>query len=271
MRKIAVVPALLTLGNLLCGFAALVYLLDSRLSDGLPDMERITRAAWLVLFGMIFDAVDGLAARASRTTTSFGSQLDSMADLLTYGVVPAALVRMLAHPFYEQTDYLTREKVLWWMTALYCVSVALRLSRFNVEQRSSSREETFTGLPSPGAAGMIAATTLLTTGPLQDDPELQRTIFVLLPFAGLVLSFLMIFTIPYVHVTKRFLRGRQPFGRVVLLAFGIVLILKLPEVLLFLGFTGYVCSGPLGMLLRRGGAPAAAASDSETLVTEERL
>ena len=109
LKSMSLFPTLLTLGNLICGFAAIHFALRAMydLGAGIPDdaIQTFSRAAWermlpsyltigagLIMLGMVFDCFDGLVARATRSTTNFGGQLDSLADVVTFGVAPATLM-----------------------------------------------------------------------------------------------------------------------------------------------------------------------------------
>ena len=109
LKSLAITPTLMTLGNLICGFAAIHFALRAMydLGAGVPEapitslpqslMERslpsfLRLGAWMVIAGMVFDLLDGLIARATRSTTNFGGQLDSLADVVTFGVAPATLM-----------------------------------------------------------------------------------------------------------------------------------------------------------------------------------
>ena len=150
---------MLTLGNLVCGFFAIVV--ASRIEavkdvNLLTDLTKIDptdamKSGWLIFLAMVFDALDGYVARLSRTASDFGAQLDSLCDLVTFGVAPAfLLVKMCPH-----FAFFHREAV-WVIAASFAACAALRLARFNVETSDDDEHLHFSGLPSPAAAAAIA-------------------------------------------------------------------------------------------------------------------
>ena len=173
-----VFPNLITVGNGMCGFAALVNLLkvDVVAGDGLPALEGdhyIVVAAWLVLLGMVFDVFDGRVARLTGKTSDLGAQLDSLCDLVTFGLVPAVIVvRMnMIYPTVWQNW-------VWFFCLLYFMGGLLRLARFNVEhEHDESSHLCFKGLPSPAAAGCIATLVIfyyyVKTFDVEKSKELQ--------------------------------------------------------------------------------------------------
>ena len=150
---------MLTLGNLVCGFFAIVVasrivaVKDDRLADR-PHHDRPHRrdvSGWLIFLAMVFDALDGYVARLSRTASDFGAQLDSLCDLVTFGVAPAFLLVKICPHF-----ALFHHQAVWVIAASYAACAALRLARFNVETGDEDEHLHFSGLPSPAAAAAIA-------------------------------------------------------------------------------------------------------------------
>ncbi|MDQ7779051.1 MAG: CDP-alcohol phosphatidyltransferase family protein, partial [Planctomycetota bacterium] len=82
VSRVAILPALITLGNTICGFASIAFAAD----------EKFEKAAWMVLLAMVFDALDGKVARMTRSMSAFGGQLDSLSDAISFGLAPAILV-----------------------------------------------------------------------------------------------------------------------------------------------------------------------------------
>jgi CDP-diacylglycerol--serine O-phosphatidyltransferase len=254
VKKIAILPTLLTLGNGVCGFAAII--MASRItkidpSAGLGnDHYYLSVAGCLVLVAMVFDALDGYVARLSRTASKFGTELDSLCDAISFGVAPAFLLWQLGR-IYESRPLLG--KAVIGIAALYMVCTILRLARYNIESTSDpNSQKRFRGLPSPGAAGCVGSLAILygelPGRLLQFQKELggdwlgvDLTVFrlALIIWAllgGLVISLLMVSRVPYPHVTKQVLRGKRHFShlvQVILFAFIIVLLRDLALVLLF--------------------------------------
>jgi len=161
IRTISVFPTLLTLGNLVCGFFAIVV--AARVEKPVappPDVENarilldawnVMISGWLIFLAMVFDALDGYVARLARTSSDFGAQLDSLCDLVTFGVAPGFLLVKMCPRF----AYFHSEAV-WVIAAAFAACAALRLARFNVETGDEDEHAHFTGLPSPAAAAAIA-------------------------------------------------------------------------------------------------------------------
>jgi CDP-diacylglycerol---serine O-phosphatidyltransferase len=239
VRRIAIVPTLLTLGNGVCGFLAI-----NQAAEGGED--RLVIASQLILLAMIFDALDGAVARLARVAGNFGAQLDSLCDLVTFGVAPAFVavrVEMASGRFLPP-------QILLILAGFYFACTAVRLARFNVETSpEESAHQTFAGLPSPAAAGVIA--TMVWTWGQPADSALGRGIQNLqhgIPFLLLLLGVLMISRVRYEHMINRFLRGTHPFVRLVEVLLAIVCLAALRQYALGIGFAVYMLSGPLMFL-----------------------
>ena len=159
---ISVLPTLLTLGNLVCGFAAIHYASKPIGPTAVFGWSTLTIAGALVFLGMVFDGIDGLAARLTRSASEFGAQLDSMADMVTFGVAPAYMMLRLVGYYYGGPENYTGVlgpdadsvygKVIWGIAAFYLCCTALRLARFNVETVSHAGRTTATSVGSPPPA-----------------------------------------------------------------------------------------------------------------------
>src|ERR1043165_8504167 len=145
-RTLFVLPNLITLASIFCGFNAIrVVSLDN------PSSEDFYRAAILLMFAMLFDLMDGRVARMTRTQSAFGLQLDSLADIVSFGVAPALLVyKWVLH----------REPIPGILTAfMFVACAAIRLARFNVLSSSTSSRSKpgkyIIGLPTPPSSGIL--------------------------------------------------------------------------------------------------------------------
>jgi len=239
MKRIAVIPTLLTLGNAVCGFAAIAVASKIGQPETVDQTDYyFALSGWLIIGAMVFDALDGYVARLSKTASSFGMQLDSLCDAISFGAAPAFLVLRMgpgwAVPRMHQAVAI--------VATLYMVCAILRLARFNVESAiDSGNSKRFRGLPSPGAAGCLASLAILRSGETTRwpafDPEVVRTaLAVWAPLGALIVALLMVSRVPYPHITKQILRGRRPFRhlvQVVVVFFIIFLIRDLALVLLF--------------------------------------
>ena len=195
-------------------------------------------AAYLIFAAMVFDALDGRLARFTRHTTDFGGQLDSLADVVSFGAAPAFIALQLFRV--EVLDVnpgipIALSRLNWAIGALYFSCAALRLARFNVSNEHGEQHHfSFLGLPSPGAAGAVCAWIIM-----QQDLRLAGTVagggydaarhlanacIYVLPLVVLGTGLLMVSNTRYPHLVNRFLRGKRSLAR---LLFVVVLLLAL--------------------------------------------
>jgi CDP-diacylglycerol---serine O-phosphatidyltransferase len=211
MPGLAMLPTALTLGNAIAGIAALIELTKAyaAVTTGNP-VEVYTRlgyAALLIGAGMLCDALDGKVARMTATTGRFGAELDSLCDAITFGVVPALMIRVAGEFFFVSLDFDT--KILWGVSGLYACCAILRLARYNVETDDDDEHGSFRGLPSPAAAASIACFVLALTWVHETFawfaeepwPWILRVAF---PALCAFIGFMMVTRIRYVHVFNRF-------------------------------------------------------------------
>jgi CDP-diacylglycerol---serine O-phosphatidyltransferase len=232
LRKgVYILPNLFTTGCLFAGFYGIVSTMNG----------NYFIAAWFILVASIFDALDGKVARLTGTTSKFGVEYDSLADLVAFGVAPGLLMYAWAlKPF---------GKLGWLAAFLYVVCGALRLARFNV-QVTTVESKRFVGLPIPAAASMVA-TCVLFLHHIGGPGTVRKVSILLLIY---VLAFLMVSNFRYYSFKDPELLKRQPFGILVLAIFIIIVIVAQPYIMLFLLFLLYILSGPAGYLwhLSRG-------------------
>jgi CDP-diacylglycerol--serine O-phosphatidyltransferase len=236
VRRIAIVPTLLTLSNGICGFVAITQI-------GEGGTENLVTAAQLILLAMVFDSLDGAVARLARVAGNFGAQLDSLCDLVSFGAAPAYMaMRVGIGP-----DAYLPPQILVILAGFYFACAAVRLARFNVETTpEESSHQHFAGLPSPAAAGVLA--TLIWVWGQPAETVLGRLVQQAshgIPFLLLVLGVLMISRVRYEHMVSRFLRGTHPFVRLVEVLLAIVCLAALRQYALGLGFAVYMISGPI--------------------------
>jgi len=245
LRKgVYILPNLFTTGSLFSGFYSIVSSMN----------HRFEIAAWFILVAAIFDGLDGKIARLTGTTSAFGVEYDSLADLVAFGVAPGVLMYAWALSGFG--------KLGWLAAFLYVVCGALRLARFNV-QVSTVESKRFVGLPIPSAAWMVSSCVLLFVDLGGSSTAKQVAIVVLI----YVLAFLMVSNISFYSFKDPELVKRQPFGFLVLAIFLIIIIVAQPEKMLFALAFSYMLSGPIGFLLRllrrRKPQPPAPPADSE--------
>jgi CDP-diacylglycerol--serine O-phosphatidyltransferase len=237
MRTVYILPSLFTSGNLFCGVLAIALTFEGEYGF----------AAAVILAGLVFDFCDGVIARLQRTTSRFGMEYDSLADLVTFGVAPMVIIYRL-HVVEVGGSLRTGLGVAF----LFIACTALRLARYNV-QVCESKKGHYSGLPSPGAAGVLASAVIAMHrysewGKGEAIQVMQTHLLVLLT---LPLAFLMVSTMRYpalVHILRP--RGKRPFIHLVsvLLAMGAMMFFI--EVALFLCFAVYTAYGPVRVCYR---------------------
>ena len=202
MRLLKFIPNGLTLCNSLCGYAAILITLQAYKNVG-DNQAMATIFAWsagMILFAMVFDMFDGFTARLLHTSSIHGIQMDSLADMTTFGVAPATLVAVMAHNMrhIERTGEFIP---ICMLCGIYLGCAALRLATYNVhamyEKKSS---DVFTGLPSPGAAAALC--TIILFAATEKGSNTLREYFRYLPTYAMVLGFLMVSQVPYPHFGK---------------------------------------------------------------------
>jgi CDP-diacylglycerol--serine O-phosphatidyltransferase len=190
---------------------------------------------------MVLDMLDGKVARLTRTTTQFGVEFDSIADVVSFGVAPGILLYSWAlQPL---------GRVGAGAAFLYVICGALRLARFNVLAGVTDRRY-FIGLPIPGAAGVVAATILFF-----GEPDFGRAGLFALASATYVIAFLMISNIRYYSFKDLNFAKRRPFSVLLVVALGILIVFAHPETSVFIVFSAYAVSGPVRWLLLRQREP----------------
>ncbi len=278
IRRGVFLPNLITMGNGVCGFAALIKILKIQVVAGptgaleFDHPKLFATAAWLILLGMLFDVFDGKLARLSGRTSDLGAQLDSLCDLTTFGLAPAALVIRLSMVYNPLWGYFA-----WFFSLAYFLGALLRLARFNAEnEHDDSAHLCFKGLPSPAAAGCVASLVIFYQYIIDFNDrkliwltqfmsqEAIQAAFSWIPYAlpplALFLGYTMVSSrLKYVHVASRIFR-RQSFEFLVSLIFGALLACLFREIALVVVFIGYLVYTPLSALVRKivrrgGGTP----------------
>lgn len=250
----SVLPTLLTLGNLLSGCVA-IFLASRPTNVALPwGWTALTFAAACIFLGMVFDGLDGRIARMTGSTSDLGEQLDSMADMVTFGVAPAFLAIQLVGvgtPFLSEKDssddFLSRVALI--IAGIFVACAALRLARFNIEvnQPAEADHSSFKGLPSPGAAGTVASVILLHQHFLaQPVPSGLATILTEIGMVLLMLlvAFAMVSRLRYIHFLNRYFHNNAGFGKVVRIVVILMLLMVYPQAVIATTFVGYALSAP---------------------------
>ncbi|MAL16353.1 MAG: CDP-diacylglycerol--serine O-phosphatidyltransferase [Balneola sp.] len=224
-RKIAV-PSFFTLMNLFSGFLAIISI-----SDG-----EFVRAAWLIALAGLFDVFDGLMARLADATSDFGIELDSISDMVSFGVAPGFL--MYTWSLHE----LGFVGII--VSALPPLCGAVRLARFNVNARLQPTKDFFIGLPIPAQAIILGAFFLTFRDSLEIFSFLENGVNSALIPIIVVISFLMVSTLPFDKI-PRFDRKtiRQNRGKFILFFVYLILILAFQEYGLMAVFTIFMLKG----------------------------
>jgi CDP-diacylglycerol---serine O-phosphatidyltransferase len=255
IRTVSIFPTLLTLGNLVCGFFAIVVAARVEKPDLIDlnvwkfeDTTNVMISGWLIFLAMVFDGLDGYVARLSRTASDFGAQLDSLCDVVTFGVAPGFLLVKMCPKF----TYLHSQAV-WVIAASFAACAALRLARFNVETSDDDEHLSFNGLPSPSAAGAIAGFAIMfytlrdAANPVLFAREIDAVLQYILPFYGVMLALLMVSRVPYPHVVNQVFRGQRSFGHLVGVIFAFVAIMVIRNYSIPIIFCVFVFYGPVRM------------------------
>ena len=247
--KIYFLPNLLTAGNLFCGFVALTFIVEAKLT---PDMVTgavnwmpIKKALAAILLACIFDLFDGRVARMGGHESPFGREFDSLADLISFGVAPAFLVHrvVLHHALPEEYTELG-----WFIASIYLICGAFRLARFNCLSAMNlpGAGKDFLGFPIPSAAGLVASLTLFIIKLNEKEKDLGNWGY-LLPVVLVFLSAMMVSEVRYPSFKSLVLRSSTTFLKVVIAALFVGCLLILREKILYyvlpLFFTGYLVYG----------------------------
>jgi CDP-diacylglycerol--serine O-phosphatidyltransferase len=270
-----ILPSLFTIGNLAAGFYAILQALQGTvqvqkglLQDGSIHFDY---AAIAIGFAVLFDGLDGTIARLTNTTSDFGRELDSLADVVTFGVAPAVLAWMWGfHNLPMDLDHDLRLRIVQFGAALcflFLAAGASRLARFNIQVNPQPSNpgrpgrKYFVGMPIPGGAGCIAATVHFATG----YPITIWWLSVIWLSFVLVLAFLMVSTWRFWSAKSIDFGSRHPFRLVILLGAAVALIWFFSRYVLFFLALFYLLSGVFARLsfaVRRNPPPATPAETS---------
>ena len=283
IRSVYFLPSMATLGNAVCGFGAMyvaaMAAVEYTSAGEHPFVFRdpwtnfwarngFVAAAYLIFLSMVFDALDGRLARFTRHTTDFGGQLDSLADVMSFGAAPAFIALQLFKteiPRISPNLPLELSRLIWAVGALYFSCAAVRLARFNVSNKHGEQHHfSFLGLPSPGAGGAVAAWILMQqdlrrnalhagldtrAGTVFDT--LANICLIILPFLVLATGLLMVSNFRYPHVVNRWLRGRRSIARLIVILALLLLLIVWHEYTLAIGIMIYSLWGVTSYLYLR--------------------
>jgi len=247
-----------------CGFIAIVF--ASRgpaISWNLFFMRRavatsFTVAGFMVFLAMVADVLDGRVARLTRTTSSFGGQLDSLSDAISFGVAPAFIMIKLAELHLQNlrlapsffTVFLGRGIIF--AAIIYAMCAVVRLARFNVEnEEDESAHMSFSGLPSPAAAGVVVSLVVFHqqllprfAGSAAESFRIFEIITACaLPVITLLTGILMVTRIRYPHAANRLLRSKKTLASLLLIFASAILIVWNIQLAMVVGFCGFALVG----------------------------
>jgi CDP-diacylglycerol--serine O-phosphatidyltransferase len=257
-KGIIILPSLFTCGNLSFGLLSIFSSCEG----------AFRRAAWFLICSLACDIIDGRIARLTNTTSLFGMQLDSLSDLVSFGIAPAVMMYMLV------LNTMSKSGIA--IAILFALCSALRLARFNVLAEKGDLKKHFVGLPTPASAGVIISFVLCyeLIGPaeyplsIKSIPVLMTLMpafFKAMPIVMIALSFLMVSNIPYnsfknIKLTR--VRTIQLFTFFLVL---VILIVVYPQNIIFIIFSVYAASGLVfyipRVLIKRKQARGAALPD----------
>ena len=226
-RGMFLLPSVLTVANLFCGYACLIYTLRGEFGTAAP----------FIGIALVLDTLDGRIARLMKATSAFGVEFDSLADIVSFGVAPAVLVCAWGLTPFGQLG--------WAAGFLYLVAAGTRLARFNI-QRGTVDKRYFVGMPSPAAACVLAATVFAFPSPSVGAIEAFPIFLVIL-----VPAFLMITTLRFRSFKEVNLGHRRSYVPLIAIA-GVIAVINAhpPFVLAGMAYI-YLASGPVEELLSR--------------------
>lgn len=218
MKKIYILPSLLTTGNLFCGVYALIMAVNG----------RFVFSSQLIIISIFFDFLDGQVARMKKASTKFGFEYDSLSDIVSFGITPAMIL--------YQSYLREAGRIGVGLVFIYVVCAALRLARYN-SSSTNEKKMYFSGLPTPAAAGFIA------TGIIFSSAHSFVIWSFIIPLVMLMLSFLMVSTFKYPSAGVLNLGREKPFLNLVMVILCFTMILFQVELFLFLCALIYVSLG----------------------------
>ncbi|MGA7624019.1 MAG: CDP-diacylglycerol--serine O-phosphatidyltransferase [Candidatus Acidiferrales bacterium] len=242
-RGVYLLPSAFTVANMLCGYYAVLATLDGKISD-------FDNAAVAIGLAWAFDSLDGRIARAMKMESEFGKEFDSLADIVSFGIAPAFLayawgIRAMAAANAPEALHLTQ--LGWLIGFIFLACCAWRLARFNIQGMApGAGNRYFAGMPTPAAAGMIAATVHFAHGHPLEDVRISVLWLALVVLLGVFMSS----TIRYFSFKDIPLTRRQPSLAVVLLALLVGAVVYFSHQTLLAIAAVYTAHGPVMQLVR---------------------
>jgi CDP-diacylglycerol--serine O-phosphatidyltransferase len=221
-------PSMFTMANMFCGYACIVHAMRGEFATAAP----------FIGVAMVLDMLDGRIARMTNSTSAFGVELDSLADMISFGIAPAVL------SFSWGLQPLGR--IGWAASFLFVAAAAVRLARFNVQTGAGHDKRYFVGMPSPSAAAVPAATVFAYPVGFQTYPEA-------LPVLAMVIvpALLMVTTVRFRSFKTFDLERRRRYPVLLLVALGLALLAAWPEIVLVVLAYTYLASAFIGLAWSR--------------------
>jgi CDP-diacylglycerol---serine O-phosphatidyltransferase len=226
-RGVYLLPSMFTMANMFCGYACIVFAMRGEFATAAP----------FIGFAIVLDMLDGRVARMTGTTSAFGIEFDSLADVVSFGVAPAILV------FAWGLQPLGR--IGWAAGFLFVAAAAVRLARFNIQSGSQDKRY-FVGLPSPAAAAVPAATVFASPSGFATDHEAVAVLLIVI-----VPALLMVSTVRFRSFKTLNLQSRRSYPVLLLVALGLAIVAVQPALLLVALAYGYLASGLIGFAWSR--------------------
>lgn len=216
MRKIYVVPNIVTTANMFCGFYSMTAAMRG----------DYVNASWAIILAAVFDLLDGRIARLAKATSPFGVQYDSLSDLISFGMAPAMLFYQWVFVAYDRLGLLA--------AFFFLACAALRLARFNINTDKVEKQY-FQGIPSPAAAGLVATFVIFRHATGYPQTHLPWVVGITFGAATLMVS-----TLKFPSFKGFNWRSRASFGVLMVGILTLTLVAIRPDVTLFLGLMTYI-------------------------------
>lgn len=227
-RGVYLLPSMFTVANLFCGYGCIVY----------ATQQDFDTAAILIGVAMVLDTLDGFVARLTKSSTAFGVQLDSLADIVSFGLAPAILA--------FTWGLWPLKRVGWAAGFIYVTATAMRLARFNIQTSTVTDKRYFVGMPSPAAAAVIASTVyLFPFGPNDSQTALAAVAMVVIP------ALLMVSTIRFRSVKAIEVGWHRSYFALFLAAVALALVASHPRVALVVLAYGYMLAALVAWMITK--------------------
>jgi CDP-diacylglycerol---serine O-phosphatidyltransferase len=227
-RGVYLLPSMFTVANLFCGYGCIVY----------ATQQDFDTAAILIGVAMVLDTLDGFVARLTKSSTAFGVQLDSLADVISFGLAPAILA--------FSWGLWPLRRLGWAAGFIYVTAAAMRLARFNIQSATITDKRYFVGMPSPAAAAVIASTVyLFPFGPDDSQTALLAVPMVVIP------ALLMVSTIRFRSVKAIEVGWHRSYLALFLAAIALALVASHPRLALVVLAYGYMFAALVGWVIMK--------------------